>query len=78
MVRDQEGTVLADLVQAGDRWLAAGGRGGRGNARFLSDRRRAPAFAEQGEPARSAGCASSSSSWPTSPWSGSRTSASRP
>ncbi|HLX87018.1 MAG TPA: Obg family GTPase CgtA, partial [Acidimicrobiales bacterium] len=27
-----------------------GGRGGRGNARFLSNRRRAPAFAEQGEP----------------------------
>jgi GTP-binding protein len=50
VVRDQEGTVLADLVHTGDRWLAAaGGRGGRGNARFLSDRRRAPAFAEQGE-----------------------------
>ena len=49
-VRDQAGTVLADLVSAGDRWLAGeGGRGGRGNARFLSNRRRAPAFAEQGE-----------------------------
>ena len=49
-VRDQQGTVLADLVHPGDRWLAAeGGRGGRGNARFLSNRRRAPAFAEQGE-----------------------------
>jgi GTP-binding protein len=45
------GEVLADLVHAGDRYLAAaGGRGGRGNARFLSNRRRAPAFAEQGEP----------------------------
>ncbi len=49
-VRDQQGTELADLLRPGDRWLAAeGGRGGRGNARFLSNRRRAPAFAEQGE-----------------------------
>jgi GTP-binding protein len=50
VVRDREGEVLADLVHVGDRYLAAeGGRGGRGNARFLSNRRRAPAFAEQGE-----------------------------
>ena len=42
--------VLADLLVHGDRWLAAeAGRGGRGNARFLSNRRRAPSFAEQGE-----------------------------
>jgi GTP-binding protein len=51
-VRDLDGTLLADLAHAGDRWLAVeGGRGGRGNASFLSNRRRAPAFAEQGEPA---------------------------
>jgi GTP-binding protein len=44
------GEVLADLVRHGDRWLAAsGGRGGRGNAKFLSNRRRAPKFCEQGE-----------------------------
>ncbi|MCU1453944.1 MAG: Obg family GTPase CgtA [Acidimicrobiales bacterium] len=50
VVLDQDGTVLADLVHAGDRWLAAkGGQGGRGNASFLSNRRRVPSFAEQGE-----------------------------
>jgi GTP-binding protein len=44
------GEVLADLAVHGARWRAApGGRGGRGNARFLSNRRRAPKFAEQGE-----------------------------
>jgi GTPase len=44
------GEILADLVSHGDRWLAAeGGRGGRGNAKFLSNKRREPRFAEQGE-----------------------------
>jgi GTP-binding protein len=50
VVRTLEGEVIADLSGEGDRWLAAaGGQGGKGNARFLSNRRRAPAFAEQGE-----------------------------
>jgi GTP-binding protein len=50
IVRHQNGDVLADLTSSGDRYLAAaGGRGGRGNARFLSNRLRAPAFAEQAE-----------------------------
>jgi GTP-binding protein len=44
------GEVLAELYRHGDKFLAAsGGRGGRGNAKFLSNRRRAPSFAEQGE-----------------------------
>jgi GTP-binding protein len=44
------GELLADLAHHGDRWLAAsGGRGGRGNAKFWSNKRRAPSFAEQGE-----------------------------
>ena len=37
-------------MQHGDRWLGAeAGQGGHGNAKFLSNRRRAPGFAEQGE-----------------------------
>jgi GTPase len=50
-IRDHETQeIVADLVNHGDTWLAArGGRGGRGNTRFLSNARRAPSFAEQGE-----------------------------
>ena len=50
VVRAPTAPSLAELNESGTRWLAAqGGQGGRGNARFLSNRRRAPGFAEQGE-----------------------------
>ena len=50
VLRHPEGSVAADLSNPGDRWMAArGGQGGKGNTRFLSNSRRAPTFAEQGE-----------------------------
>lgn len=50
VIKERDDEVIADLVRHGDRYLVArGGRGGRGNARFLSNARRAPHFAEQGE-----------------------------
>jgi GTP-binding protein len=50
LVYSHEGDLLVDLSGPGDRWRAAeGGLGGQGNNRFLSNQRRAPAFAEQGE-----------------------------
>src|SRR6185369_2390098 len=43
VVRARDGELLADLVNHGDRYVAArGGRGGRGNARFLSTASSAP------------------------------------
>ncbi len=49
VVMTLEGEQVMDLRHDGDKWLAAeGGTGGMGNARFLSNRRRAPSFAEQG------------------------------
>ena len=50
LVRDEAGTLLADLVEEHQRIVVAhGGKGGRGNASFVSRSRRAPGFAEQGE-----------------------------
>lgn len=57
VVKDLEGEVIVDLDTQGAKWLAAkGGQGGRGNARFLSNSRRAPSFSEQGEEGVEAWC----------------------
>ncbi|WP_029088796.1 GTPase ObgE [Brevibacterium album] len=51
VVKTPEGEVLADLVGAGTRFIAAeGGRGGLGNAALASTKRKAPGFALLGLP----------------------------
>src|SRR5437763_3210568 len=51
VVQSGDGEVLADLVGAGTTVvIARGGRGGRGNAALANSRRKAPGFAELGEP----------------------------
>jgi GTP-binding protein len=50
IVRDATGTVVADLVEPGQRArLLGGGRGGSGNVALQSRSHRAPGFSEQGE-----------------------------
>ncbi|CAN5786590.1 GTPase ObgE [soil metagenome] len=51
VVRSADGEVIADLVGAGTSLVvAAGGRGGLGNAALASTKRKAPGFALLGEP----------------------------
>jgi GTP-binding protein len=50
LITDEDGTLLGDLVDAGEEVVAVrGGRGGLGNAGFVSPANRAPSVAEQGE-----------------------------
>jgi len=52
IVRDVEsGEILCDMCEPGQVFIAArGGKGGKGNARFVTSTNRAPKFAEKGEP----------------------------
>ena len=50
---DDDEEILADLVHNGQKYLLArGGRGGHGNAHFLSNTHKAPHLAENGEPGK--------------------------
>lgn len=50
----ESGETIADLLEVGQTALvAAGGKGGRGNATFATSTRRAPRFAEKGTPGQS-------------------------
>ncbi|MGB9791438.1 MAG: GTPase ObgE [Thermacetogeniaceae bacterium] len=51
VVRDVGGAFCVDMVKPGQRLVVArGGKGGRGNARFVTPQMRAPRFAEKGDP----------------------------
>lgn len=51
LVKDEKGTVIADLTHPGESAvIAQGGRGGKGNVHFVSSTHRAPKVAERGEP----------------------------
>lgn len=51
LIRDENQNVIADLILPGQKAMVArGGRGGKGNARFATSRRRVPRLAEKGLP----------------------------
>lgn len=54
VITDDQGVERADIIKDGQRVvIAKGGRGGFGNAHFISSRRQSPRIAEKGEPGES-------------------------
>lgn len=50
IIKDENGQVLVDLIEEGQEWFGCmGGRGGKGNAHFVSSTFQAPRFAQDGE-----------------------------
>lgn len=51
IIKDENGNVIGDLKKGQERFVAAkGGKGGKGNAKFVTSKNRAPRMAEKGEP----------------------------
>lgn len=54
IAKAEEGKIIGEILKDGQELVVArGGRGGKGNAQFATSTRRAPKFAEKGEPGES-------------------------
>jgi len=50
LIKDERGNLIIDLTSKGQQFIAAeGGHGGKGNAYFVSGRRRLPSFSQKGD-----------------------------
>ena len=50
LIKDEDGAIIKDLGSVGEKiTIAKGGRGGRGNARFVTSNNRVPRYADEGQ-----------------------------